>query len=86
MRALGRQAEDVGGELHRRVALRAAAGHAQAHDRRARTLLDALLALAQGIGQALEDGPVDVRPVCTSPKPIIAPLASSPGSRIPGDQ
>ncbi|MDT4821378.1 hypothetical protein FQZ97_545560 [compost metagenome] len=61
MRALRRQAEDVGGELHRRIALRTAAGHAQALDARAGALLDALLALAQRVGQAFEDGAIDMR-------------------------
>ena len=61
VRALGRQVEDIGSQLHGRVALRTAAGDTQALDARAGALLDLLAALAQGVGQALEDGTVEVR-------------------------
>ena len=60
MRARGGQAEDVGGELHGRVALRAAAGNAQLGDGRAGALLQPLLALAQPVGQPLQDRPVEM--------------------------
>ncbi|CAH0314823.1 hypothetical protein SRABI118_04958 [Massilia sp. Bi118] len=60
MRPRGRQAEDVGRQLHCAVALRAAAGHAQLGDRHPAPLLDPLLPLAQRVGQAFEDGAVDV--------------------------
>src|SRR5690606_7202575 len=61
VRTLGRQVEDVGSQLHGRVALRAATGDAQPADRRARAFLDALPTLAQGVGQAFEDGAIQVR-------------------------
>ena len=57
---LGGQVEDVGGDLHRGVALRAAAGDAHAFDAAAAAALDALPSFAQGVGQAFEDGAVKV--------------------------
>ena len=63
MRARGGQAEDVGSELHRRVALRAAAGHAQRGDRHAAAFFDAFLALAQRVCQSFQDRAVQVRAV-----------------------
>ncbi|MDT4877442.1 hypothetical protein FQZ97_1129600 [compost metagenome] len=56
------QAEDIRGQLHGRIALGTAARHPQPGDGRAGAFLDALLALAQGIGQAFEDGAVEMGP------------------------
>ncbi|MNF57052.1 hypothetical protein D3C84_385640 [compost metagenome] len=61
MRTLGRQAENVRRELHRGITLRTSSGDAQARDGDLRALLDLLHALTQGIRQAFEDRPVNVR-------------------------
>ena len=57
-----RQPEDVRGDLHRRIALRAAAGDAQLGDRRLAAALDALQPVAQRVGQPFQDGPIEMRP------------------------
>ena len=62
MRPARRQAEDVGRDLQRRVRLRTATGNAHFGQARAGLPLDALAAVAQAIGQAYEDGAVDVGP------------------------
>ena len=61
MRAFGRQTEDVSGDLHGNITLRAATGHAQAMDRLSRTAFDPLSTMPQGIGQTLQYGPVQMR-------------------------
>ena len=57
---LGRQIEYVGGDLHRRIALRAAARNPHPLDRRAAAPFDALAAFAQGVDKAFENGAIEV--------------------------
>ena len=62
VRSRRRQPEDVREELDRGARLRAAAGDPQLPDRHLAARDRALGALAQGVGEALEDRAVDVRP------------------------
>ncbi len=86
--ALGAEIEDVRGDLHRLIRL--ARPPPDTHSRRSGwpvRALDLLAAAAQAVDQAFKNRAVQVRTRCaTSPKPMIAPLASGPGSRTPGDQ
>ncbi|MCY1414428.1 hypothetical protein D9M71_298790 [compost metagenome] len=61
MGPLRRQAEDIRGQLHGSIALGTTTGYPQPGHWRAGAFLDPLLALAQRIGQAFEDGAVDMR-------------------------
>ena len=60
MRPLTRQVEDVGCDLHGRIALRAATGDAHFGDASSTAFLDAFLGLAQSVGQTFEDGAVQM--------------------------